>query len=168
MTKSKKWREPSQDSDQPGHSLGPNTSSCGQRRLWSDCADAQADLCLHWAHMSFCWFWCATAQIIVDLKYFQIQKKKPKEKQLLRRKSELPHDISMIRALENHKRTDEFLKSNSLEDQWLNCSVLLYAWKLTVRIQNFVAYCDDAPAWFCCSIFEWFRQWNIRWVFDDN
>lgn len=47
----------------------------------------------------------------------EIQKKKPKEKQLLRRKSELPHDISMIRALENHKRTDEFLKSNSLEDQ---------------------------------------------------
>ena len=27
-------------------------SSCGQRRLWSDCADAQADLSLRWAHMS--------------------------------------------------------------------------------------------------------------------
>ena len=27
-------------------------SSCGQRRLWSDCADAQADLSLLCAHMS--------------------------------------------------------------------------------------------------------------------
>ena len=27
-----------------------------QWRLWSDWADAQADLSLHWAHMSFCWF----------------------------------------------------------------------------------------------------------------
>ena len=27
-----------------------------QRRLWSDWADAQADLSLHWAHRSFCWF----------------------------------------------------------------------------------------------------------------
>ena len=26
-------------------------SSCGQRRLKSDCADAQADLTLRWAHM---------------------------------------------------------------------------------------------------------------------
>ena len=55
---------PSEDSDQPGHppslirvfavrlmgSLGPKPSSCGQRRLWSDWANAQADLSLHWAH----------------------------------------------------------------------------------------------------------------------
>ena len=27
-----------------------------QRRLWSDWADAQADLSLRWAHMQFCWF----------------------------------------------------------------------------------------------------------------
>ena len=27
------------------------------RRLWSGWADAQADLCLHWTHMPFCWFW---------------------------------------------------------------------------------------------------------------
>ena len=26
------------------------------RRLWSDWADAQADLSLSWAHMPFCWF----------------------------------------------------------------------------------------------------------------
>ena len=31
-------------------------SLCGQRRLWSDWADAQADLNLHWAHMPFCKF----------------------------------------------------------------------------------------------------------------
>ena len=51
---------PSEDSDQPGHqpslirvfavrsmgSKGPKLSSCGQRRLWSDWADAQADLSL--------------------------------------------------------------------------------------------------------------------------
>ena len=33
-----------------------------QRRLWSDCADAQADLSLCWAQMSFCWFCCAADQ----------------------------------------------------------------------------------------------------------
>ena len=51
---------PSEDSDQPGHppslirvfavhsvgSWGPNLSSCGQWRLWSDWTDAQADLSL--------------------------------------------------------------------------------------------------------------------------
>ena len=53
------------DSDQPGHppsliivftvhsmgSWGPNLSSCRQRRLRSDWADAQVDLSLHWAHI---------------------------------------------------------------------------------------------------------------------
>ena len=62
---------PSEDSDQPGHppslirvftvhsmgSWGPKVSSCGQRRLWSDWADAQADLSLCWADMWICWFW---------------------------------------------------------------------------------------------------------------
>ena len=32
-------------------SKGPKLSSCGQRRLWSDWADAQADLCLRWEHI---------------------------------------------------------------------------------------------------------------------
>ena len=55
---------PSEDSDQPGRppsliwnfavrsvgSSGPNLSSCGQRRLWSDWADAQADLSLSWTY----------------------------------------------------------------------------------------------------------------------
>ena len=37
-------------------SYGPKLSSCRQRRLWSDWAEAQADLSLRWAHMPFCWF----------------------------------------------------------------------------------------------------------------
>ena len=60
---------PSEDSDQPGHppslirvfvrlmgSQGPKLSSCGQRRLWSDWADAQADLSLCWVHTHFVGF----------------------------------------------------------------------------------------------------------------
>ena len=67
---------PSEDSDQPGHlpslirvfavrsmgSEGPKVSSGGQGRLWSDWADAQADLSLPWEHSSFCWFCCSAAQ----------------------------------------------------------------------------------------------------------
>ena len=62
--------EPSEDSDQPRHppslirvfagrskgSWGPKISSCGQRRLRSDWADAQADLSLRWAHTYFVGF----------------------------------------------------------------------------------------------------------------
>ena len=61
---------PSEDSDQPGHppslirvfavrsmgSEGPSVSSCAQRRLWSDSADAEADLSLRWAHTHFVGF----------------------------------------------------------------------------------------------------------------
>ena len=68
---------PSEDTYQPGHPLslikvfsvrsvgswGPNVSLCWQRRLWSDWADAQADL--REAHMSFCWFCHAVAQFII-------------------------------------------------------------------------------------------------------
>ena len=57
---------PSEDSDQPAHWRSLirifsgcilnrqwcSSSSCGQRRLWSDCADAQSDLCLRLAYMS--------------------------------------------------------------------------------------------------------------------
>ena len=38
-------------------SEGPELSSCGQRRLWSDWADAQADPNLRWAHIPF-WRFC--------------------------------------------------------------------------------------------------------------
>ena len=42
-------------------SLGSNFASGGQRWLWLDLADAQADLSLRWAHRSFCWFCHAVA-----------------------------------------------------------------------------------------------------------
>ncbi|XP_021343032.1 serine/threonine-protein phosphatase 2A 56 kDa regulatory subunit delta isoform-like isoform X13 [Mizuhopecten yessoensis] len=42
-----------------------------------------------------------------------LQKKKAKEKPLLRRKSELPHDMTMIKALDSHKRSDDFLSTSS-------------------------------------------------------
>ena len=61
---------PSKDSDQPGHppslirvfavrmkkSWVLNYPLSGQRRLWSDWADAQADLSLHWVHTYFVGF----------------------------------------------------------------------------------------------------------------
>ena len=72
---------PSEDSDQPGHptslirvfdvrlmgSKGPKLSSCEQRRLWSDWADAQADLSLRWAHTQFVGF--VMSRLIVYLSY---------------------------------------------------------------------------------------------------
>ena len=61
---------PSKDSDQPGHlpSLIRVFTVCmkkpwvlsyplsAQQILWSDWADAQANLSFRWAHMPFCWF----------------------------------------------------------------------------------------------------------------
>ena len=65
---------PCKDSDQTGHQPGHPPSLIGvfavhmkkvwvpsyplsaQRRLWSDWADAQADLSLRWAHVPLCWF----------------------------------------------------------------------------------------------------------------
>ena len=69
---------PSKDSDQPAHSIclirifvvrildsqGCEMSSCGQRKLWSDSAAAQADLSLFWAHMSEGTFSHGVAHII--------------------------------------------------------------------------------------------------------
>ena len=71
---------PSEDSDQPGHppslirvfavcSVGSwwfNVSSCGRWRLWSDWADVQADLSLHWVHRSFCWFCHEAAHLYLN------------------------------------------------------------------------------------------------------
>ena len=53
---------PSEDSDQPFFTVRMKKAwvlchpLSAQRRLWSDWADAQADLILRWAHMPFCWF----------------------------------------------------------------------------------------------------------------
>ena len=71
---------PSEDSDQPGHPPSLirvfavrmkkawviSYSSSAQRRLWSDWADAQADLSLRWAHMPFCWFCHVAAQVYLS------------------------------------------------------------------------------------------------------
>ena len=70
---------PSKDSGQPGHpsslirdftvlmkkSWVISYPWSAQWRLSSDWADAQADLSLHWAHRSFCWFCRAAVRIIV-------------------------------------------------------------------------------------------------------
>ena len=67
---------PSEDSDQPGHPPSLirvcavhlkqkwvlSYPLSAQRRLWSDWADAQADLSLHSAQRSFCWFCHEVAQ----------------------------------------------------------------------------------------------------------
>ena len=46
-------------------SWGPKLSSCRQWRFWSDWANARADLSLRWAHMPFCGFIHALAQMSV-------------------------------------------------------------------------------------------------------
>ena len=43
-----------------------------QQRLWSDWADVQADLSLHWAHAPFCRFCHALAQIHSDFGHFYV------------------------------------------------------------------------------------------------
>ena len=50
---------------------GPKLSSCGQRGLWSDWADAQADLSLRRAHMPFCWFCHELAHIAFSPELFR-------------------------------------------------------------------------------------------------
>ena len=39
-------------------------ATCDQRRLWSDCANAQADLSLCWSHKSYCRFCLALAYLV--------------------------------------------------------------------------------------------------------
>ena len=73
---------PSEDSDQPGHPSSLirvftvrmkkawvlNYPLSAQRRLWSDLADAQADLCLRWAHSHFVSFVMSRLILNNDLK----------------------------------------------------------------------------------------------------
>ena len=80
MTKPTKRCAPSEDSDQPVHPLSliwvfavcsmgswrPSVSSCGQRRLWSDWADVQADLSLHLTQRSLCLFCHEAAQMLMS------------------------------------------------------------------------------------------------------
>ena len=74
---------PSEDSDQPGHppSVIRVFAVCMKKawvlsyplRLWSDLADAQADLSLHWAHSHFVGF-VMRRLILWVLKWYTIQK----------------------------------------------------------------------------------------------
>ena len=43
--------------------LGSLATHWAHSEVWSDWVDAQADLSLHWAHMSFCWFCHAVVHI---------------------------------------------------------------------------------------------------------
>ena len=77
---------PSEDSDQPGHPPSLirvfavrmkkakvlSYPLSAKRSLWSDWADAQADLSLRWAHMSVCWF-CHEAAHMWRIRVFVIQ-----------------------------------------------------------------------------------------------
>ena len=45
--------------------IGPLTTYWAHSENWSDWANAQADLILSWAHMSFCWFCLAAAQLLL-------------------------------------------------------------------------------------------------------
>ena len=68
---------PSEDSDQSGHPpslirfvtvlMKKHYLFSAQWRLWSDWADAKADLSLRWVHRWFCWFCRATAHFIIML-----------------------------------------------------------------------------------------------------
>ena len=80
-TKPTKWRAPSEDSDQSGHSpslirVFPVRTKKdwvlrypkrALQRLWSDWSGAQADLSLRWVHRSFCWFYHEAAQVFIRL-----------------------------------------------------------------------------------------------------
>ena len=71
----------SEDSDQPGHRPSLirvfavhlkkarilSYPLSAQQRLWSDWANAQADLSLRWAHMPFCWFCHDAAQMYLQI-----------------------------------------------------------------------------------------------------
>ena len=73
---------PSEDSDQPGHLPRLirvftvrmkkhwvfSLPLSAQRGLWSDWADAQADLSLRWVHRPLCWFCHEAAHLCVLLK----------------------------------------------------------------------------------------------------
>ena len=52
-------------------SLEDVEGSCYQRKLWSDCADAQADLSLRWSHKSNCRFHPALAQFIFYMQCYK-------------------------------------------------------------------------------------------------
>ena len=52
----------------------PGASGRHMARLWSDCADAQADLSLRWSHKSYCKFCRAMAQIFFSFLHIMLCK----------------------------------------------------------------------------------------------
>lgn len=94
----KKLMTPSPSSSSPGLALSPQPTTNS-----SNSTDDDPDVMVSMEKLE------AEAK---DAKNMLVQKKK-KDKPLLRRKSELPHDMSMIKALETHKRSDEFLLTSS-------------------------------------------------------
>ena len=48
-------------------------AACGQRRLWSDWADAQADLNLRWALLSYKWNCPAFVQILCYKRFICVE-----------------------------------------------------------------------------------------------
>ena len=69
------------------HSLEAAEGPCDQRRLWSDCADAQADLNLRWSHKSYCRFCHALAPMVKVL----IKKKKTRSLPRFKINYNMPH-----------------------------------------------------------------------------
>ena len=62
----------------PTGSQGPKVSSCGQQRLYSDWADAQADLNLSWAHSHFVAF--VKSQLNYEFYVLHVDKHDQREK----------------------------------------------------------------------------------------
>ena len=62
----------------PTGSQGPKVSSCGQQRLYSDWADAQADLNLSWAHNHFVGF--VMSQLNYEFYVLHVDKHDQREK----------------------------------------------------------------------------------------
>ena len=80
------FAQSSEDSHQPGHSPSLirvfavrmkkawvlSYPMSAYRRLWSDWADAQADLSLCWVHRPFCWFCHEAAQMTTKILIIQV------------------------------------------------------------------------------------------------
>ena len=149
---------PSEDSDQPGHppslirvfavrsmdSWGPKISSCGQRRLWSDWVDAQADLCLRWGHTHFVGFvmsrliervYC-TAEFWKESSIFR-RFKKDKKKALFRQKSntiiQSAYEIMALIALLKHNHQTCMRSSPLGLHVWFLVRPFVYFHTLCVR-----------------------------------
>ena len=58
--------------------------TCCQRRLGSDCKDAQADLSLHWSHRSYCRFFHKLAYITKTRLFKFIENLQPKKREFFR------------------------------------------------------------------------------------